>query len=229
MKRIGLLGGMSWESSIHYERLLNEAVRERLGGVHSADLVIRSYDFDRIERLQSEGRWDVAGALLAEDARMLQGAGAELVELSTNTMHQVAPAIEAAIDVEFVHLADTTAEAVRDAGVRTVGLLGTRYTMEQDFYRARLEGHGLAVIVPAAPDRELVDRVIFDELVRGVVREASRAAYVEVVDRLVERGAAGVIAGCTEIELLLGADDVAVPWFPTTQLHVDAVVARALR
>ena len=136
---------------------------------------------------------------------------------------------EAAIDVEFVHLADTTAEAVLHAGVRRVGLLGTRYTMEQDFYRTRLEGHGLEVIVPAAADRELVDRVIFDELVRGVVCPASRAAYVEVVDRLVDRGAAGVIAGCTEIELLLGADDVSVPWFPTTRLHVDAVVARALR
>jgi aspartate racemase len=229
VRRIGLLGGMSWESSIHYERLLNEVVRERLGGVHSADLVIRSYDFDRIERMQAEGRWEDAGELLATDARMLQDAGAELVVLCTNTMHLVAPAIEAAIDVEFVHLADTTAEAVLEAGVGRVGLLGTRYTMEQAFYRGRLEAHGLDVIVPAPADRQLVDRVIFDELVRGVVRAESRAAYVDVVDRLIDRGATGVIAGCTEIELLLGVDDVAVPWFPTTQLHVDAVVARALR
>jgi aspartate racemase len=227
VRRIGLLGGMSWESSIHYERLLNEVVRERLGGVHSADLVIRSYDFDRIERMQAEGRWEDAGELLATDARMLQDAGAELVVLCTNTMHLVAPAIEAAIDVEFVHLADTTAEAVLEAGVGRVGLLGTRYTMEQAFYRGRLEAHGLDVIVPAPADRQLVDRVIFDELVRGVVRAESRAAYVDVVDRLIDRGATGVIAGCTEIELLLGVDDVAVPWFPTTQLHVDAVVGRA--
>ncbi|MDO8362693.1 MAG: aspartate/glutamate racemase family protein [Actinomycetota bacterium] len=228
MKRIGLLGGMSWESSIEYERLINEGVRARLGGTHSADLIIRSYDFAAIEALQRAGDWAAAGALLAADARHLQTAGAELIVLCTNTMHVVAPAIEAAITVPFLHLADATAAAVRAAGPTTVALLGTRYTMEQEFYRARLERHGLRVLVPDEPDRTVVHDVIYDELVRGVVRDLSRRAYLAVIQRLVDRGAEGVIAGCTEIELLIGADDVAVPYFPTTRLHAAAAVAAAL-
>ena len=228
MRCIGLLGGMSWESSIEYERLINEGVRARLGGTHSADLVIRSYDFAAIEALQAADRWDDAGALLAADARRLQDAGAEVIVLCTNTMHVCAPAIEAAIDVPFLHLADATARAVLAAGVRTVALLGTRYTMERDFYRGRLEQHGLHVLVPDEPDRTTVHDVIYDELVRGVVREESTRAYVDVIGRLIDAGAEGVIAGCTEIELLVGADDVAVPWFPTTRLHADAAVDAAL-
>ena len=228
VRTIGLLGGMSWESSIEYERLINRAVREALGGVHSASLLIRSYDFAHIERLQAEGEWDAASALLAADARRLQDAGAELIVLCTNTMHRCADAIEAATDVPFLHLADATARAVVEAGVEQVGLLGTRYTMEQDFYRARLERHGLSVVVPNEPDRTLVHDVIYDELVRGIVSEESRTAYLAVVDRLVARGAEGVIAGCTEIELLVTADDVAVPYFPTTRLHAEAAVAAAL-
>ncbi len=228
MKTIGLLGGMSWESSVLYERLINEEVRDRLGGLHSADLLVRSYDFAEIEALQRSGEWDLAGQLLAEDAQRLEWAGAELVLLCTNTMHKVAPAIESAIGIPFLHLADATADAVAAAAVERVGLLGTRFTMEEPFYRDRLAAHGLVVDVPEADDRALVDRVIFDELVRGEVRDESRTAYLEVVHRLVEMGAEGVIAGCTEIELLIGADDVEVPFFPTTAIHAAAAVDAAL-
>jgi aspartate racemase len=228
VKRIGLLGGMSWESSIEYERMINEGVRARLGGTHSADLVIRSYDFAVIEALQEADDWEAAGALLAADARRLQDSGAEIIVLCTNTMHAVAAAIEAAIDVEFLHLADTTAAAVLEAGVSTVALLGTRYTMERDFYRGRLARHGLAVIVPDEPDRTTIHDVIYDELVRGIVSATSRRAYLDVIDRMVVGGATGVIAGCTEIELLVGPDDVDVAYFPTTRLHAEAAVAAAL-
>lgn len=228
MKTIGLLGGMSWESSVLYERLINEGVRDRLGGLHSADLVIRSYDFAEIEALQRAGDWDIAGQLLAEDARRLEWAGAELVVLCTNTMHKVAPAIEAALGVPFLHLADATAEAVRSAEVERVALLGTRFTMEEDFYKERLEAHGLTVEVPEPDERALVDRVIFDELVRGVVTDESRTAYLGIIDRMVAEGAEGVIAGCTEIELLVGPEDVSVPYFPTTAIHAAAAVEAAL-
>ena len=228
MLTIGLLGGMSWESSILYEELINTEVRARLGGVHSADLVIRSYDFARIEALQSAGDWDAAGALLASDARRLETAGAELILLCTNTMHRVADAIVAAVDVPFLHLADATAAAVVDAGLDSVGLLGTRFTMEQDFYRSRLEAHGLEVIVPPAEERTLVHDVIYNELVKGELRQSSREDFLDVIDRLGQAGAAGVIAGCTEIELLVTAEDVLIPYFPTTQLHAIAAVDLAL-
>jgi len=203
-------------------------VRRALGGVHSASLLVRSYDFAHIERLQADGDWDGAGELLAADARRLQDAGAQLIVLCTNTMHRCADAIEAAIEVPFLHLADATAVAVTEARVSEVALLGTRYTMEADFYRARLERHGLQVIVPQEPDRSLVHDVIYDELVQGVVSPESRSAYLEVIGRLVERGAQGVIAGCTEIELLVGPDDVDVPYFPTTALHAAAAARWAL-
>lgn len=219
---------MSWESSIEYERLINTGVRERLGGTSSADLIVRSYDFAQIEALQAAGRWDEAGALLAADARLLEHAGADAVLLCTNTMHVVAPAIEAALTVPFLHLADTTAAAVERAGVQTVGLLGTRYTMEQDFYRQRLTARGLQVLVPDEPDRTTVHDVIYDELVQGVVTDESKQAYLDVIDRLVERGADGVIAGCTEIELLVGPGDVDVAYFPTTAIHAAAAVEFAL-
>ena len=228
MKTIGLLGGMSWESSIEYERIINTEVRARLGGTHSADLLIRSYDFAAIEELQEADNWDGAGRLLAADARALQDAGAELIALCTNTMHRVAPAIEAAIDVPFLHLADATAAAVLAAGVRTVALLGTRYTMEMDFYAGRLNDHGLEVLVPDEPGRTVIHDVIFDELVRGEIRNESRLAYLAAIDRLLARGAEGIIAGCTEIELLVTPDDVACPYFPTTRLHALAAVDAAL-
>ncbi len=228
MKTIGLLGGMSWESSIEYERIINEGVRDALGGTASADLVIRSYNFAGIEALQARGEWEQAGELLAADARQLERAGAELIVLCTNTMHVVAPAIEAALTVPFLHLADTTAEAVIAAEHSTVALLGTRYTMEADFYRGRLEQKGLTVLVPDEPDRTVVHDVIYDELVQGVVESASRAQYLAIIERLLERGATGVIAGCTEIELLIAADDLAVDYFPTARLHAEAAVAAAL-
>ena len=228
MKRVGLLGGMSWESTAIYYRLANELVRERLGGLHSARLVLASVDFAEIEELQAAGEWDRAGVVLAEEAVRLERAGADFVVLCTNTMHQVAPAIEAALGVPLLHLGDATAQAVLAAGVRTVGLLGTGFTMSQDFYRDRLAAHGLTVLVPAPEDQELVHRVIYDELCLGVVRAQSRAAYVEVVARLVAQGAEGIILGCTEIELLIGPDDLDVPSFPTTRIHVEAAIDRAL-
>lgn len=228
MKTIGLLGGMSWESSIEYERLINEGVRSALGGAASADLLIRSYNFAEIEELQSAGDWLAAGNRLAGDARRLQDAGADVIVLCTNTMHVVAPAIEAAIDVPLLHLADATATAVVEAGVGTVALLGTRYTMEQDFYRSRLIDRGLDVLVPDEPDRTIIHDVIYDELVQGVINDVSRARYLEIIDRLIERGATGVIAGCTEIELLVTAADVAISYFPTTRLHAEAAIAHAL-
>ena len=228
MRTIGLLGGMSWESTAVYYRLANEMVRDRLGGLHSAKLLLSSVDFAEIEALQSAGRWAEAGDVLATEARRLEGAGADLLVLCTNTMHKVAGAIEDAVSVPLLHLGDATAEAVRTAGLRKVGLLGTGFTMSQDFYRARLESHGLSVLVPSPDDQAGVHAVIYDELCQGIVREESRRAYVEVAGRLVDDGAEGIILGCTEIELLLGPDDLAVPSFPTTTIHVAAAVAAAL-
>jgi aspartate racemase len=229
VKRIGLLGGMSWESSAEYYRLINEEVRDRLGGLHSADCVLRSVDFAEIERLQREARWDEAGRRLSDEARGLVGAGAELVVVCTNTMHKVADAIADAIPVPLVHIADTTAVAVRAAGLQRVGLLATGYTMEQDFYIGRLrDQHGLQVLVPDQPDRELVHRVIYDELCVGVVRGESRTEYRRIMSELVARGAAGILLGCTEIDLLVGAGDAGVPLFDTTRLHATRAVELAL-
>lgn len=230
MQRIGLLGGMSWESSAEYYRFVNEAVRERLGGLHSADCVLRSVDFAAVEALQAEGRWDDAGALLAREAQLLADAGAELLVLCTNTMHKVAEAITTALpDVPLVHIADTTAHALRAAGHERVGLLATAYTMEQDFYVGRLrETHGLDVLIPGDDDRELVHRVIYDELCQGVVLRESREAYREVIDELVARGAAAVVLGCTEIGLLVKDGDAQVPLFDTARLHAERAVDLAL-
>lgn len=229
MRTIGLLGGMSWESSIHYERLINESVRERLGGVHSADLIIRSYDFDTIARLQEAGAWAEAGERLAGDARRLVAGGAEVIVLCTNTMHRVADAIVAEVGSRFVHIADATAAAVRAAECRRIGLLGTRYTMEGAFYAGRLEADGLDVRVPGAEERTVVHDIIYDELVRGIIQPDSRRRYLEVIGRLIADGAEGIVAGCTEIELLVGPDDVDVPYFPTTAIHALAAVDAALR
>ena len=229
MKTRGLIGGMSWESTLSYYRLINEAVRQRRGGLHSARLVLYSVDFHEIEVLQREGRWDEAGAVLAQAARALDAAGAELLVLCTNTMHKVASAIEAATPRPLLHIADPTAEAIRHAGLQRVGLLGTRFTMEQDFYRQRLERrHGIDVLVPDASDRDEVHRIIYDELCRGEVREASRVIYRAVIQGLVERGAEAVILGCTEISLLVGSADARVPLFDTTALHARRAAELAL-
>jgi aspartate racemase len=229
MRRIGLLGGMSWESSAEYYRLVNEAARERLGGLHSADCVLRSLDFAAVEELQRAGDWGAAGRLLAREAQALVDAGAELLALCTNTMHKVADAVTAAVDVPFVHIADATAEAVRTAGHTTVGLLATAYTMEQDFYVGRLrDAHGLAVLVPDRGDRELVHRVIYDELCVGVTRDASREQYRRVMRELAGRGAEAILLGCTEIGLLVGPGDASVPVFDTTRLHARRIVDLAL-
>jgi aspartate racemase len=225
---IGMLGGMSWESSAEYYRLANEVVRERLGGTHSARCLLASVDFADIEALQEHDDWDEAGRRLAALARSLEAGGAELLVLCTNTMHKVADEVQAAVSIPLLHLGDVTARAVTQAGIATVGLLGTAYTMEQAFYRDRLVGHGLSVLVPEAADRAEVHRIIYDELCLGVIREESRQIYREIIRRLVEAGAQGVVLGCTEIELLVAAADSPVPVFPTTRLHVQAAVDAAL-
>jgi aspartate racemase len=228
MRRIGLLGGMSWQSSALYYSLINDGIAKRLGGVHSADVVMISVDFAEVEQLQAAGEWERAGELLAREARALEVAGAELIVLCTNTMHIVAPAIEAAVSIPLLHLADVTAEAVMAAGLTRVGLLGTRFTMQQAFYRERVEAHEIEVLVPDLDDQAVVHRVIYDELVRGVVSDDSRAEYEQIIERFVERGAQGVVLGCTEIELLIDARHVGIPLFATTSLHAQAAVDWAL-
>jgi aspartate racemase len=223
-----MLGGLSPESTAIYYRLANELVRARLGGLHSARLILHSVDFGEFDLYQREGRWEEAGQILAQAAAGLEAAGAEIMLLCTNTMHRCVEAIEAAITVPLLHIADPAARAAKAAGATTVALLGTSFTMEHEFYRNRLASHGLEVLIPNAEDRVTVHRVIFEELTRGEVLDASRAAYQEVIGRLVARGAQGVVLGCTEIELLIGAADSPVPVFPTTRLHVEAAVAMAL-
>jgi len=228
VKKIGLIGGMSWESSALYYRLLNERVRDRLGGLHSASCVMGSVDFAEIERMQSGGEWEAAGDLLAAEARSLQHAGAEVIVLCTNTMHKVAGRIEQAIDIPFLHLVDVTAEAIVAAGLSQVLLLGTRFTMEESFYRDRMEAHGVRVVIPDAGDRATVNRVIYEELVLGEVGDGSRREFREIIAKGIATGAEGVILGCTEIELLIGHDDVPIPVFASTSLHAAAAVDFAL-
>jgi len=228
VKTIGLLGGMSWESTAHYYRVLNEAVRDRVGGLHSAEIVMHSVDFAPIAELQRQDDWDTAAVTLGTAARGLAAAGAEFLVIATNTMHIVAPQIEAAAGIPVLHIADPTADAAIAAGVDTLGLLGTRFTMEKSFYTDRLEQRGLTAIVPDAADRDTVHRIIYDELVLGVVREESRQQYRAVIQRLIDRGADGIIYGCTEIMMLVGSDDSAAPTFDTTELHALAAVDRAL-
>jgi aspartate racemase len=228
MQLIGFLGGMSWESSAEYYRLANEMVRDRCGGLHSARCLLYSVDFAAIERMQVDGRWDDAATALVEAGGALQAAGADFIVLCTNTMHRVADTLADAVDVPVLHIGDTTADAVVGAGVHRVGLLGTEFTMAQPFYADRLASHGLEVLVPDEADRATIHRIIYDELCLGMVREESRDAYRQVIRRLVAAGAEGVIYGCTEIELLVGPQDSPVPVFPTTRLHVEAAVDRAV-
>lgn len=229
MKTIGLIGGMSWESTIPYYRHINETVKQRLGGLHSAKVILFSVDFHDIEQLQHAGKWDEAGAVLADAARVLERAGADLIVVCTNTMHKVAPAIQAAVRIPLLHIADPTARAIKQAGLHTVGLLGTRFTMEQAFYRDRLQhDHGINVLVPDAADRETVHRIIYKELCLGLVKDASRDTYRAAIARLVAQGAQAVILGCTEISLLVGPEDAAVPLFDTTAIHAQAAAEFAL-
>ncbi|WP_353111650.1 aspartate/glutamate racemase family protein [Microbacterium sp.] len=227
MKTIGVLGGMSWESSLSWYRMANEQIRERLGGYHSASILLDSLDFADIEALQAVGDWDAAGRILAAHAERLEAAGAGLVVLCTNTMHLVADRITAAITVPFIHIGDSTSEAIVKEGLTTVGLLGTAFTMEQTFYRDRLARHGVTSVIPDEEDRATVHRIIYDELVKGIITEQSRQAYREVIVRLAESGAEGVVLGCTEIELLISQADSPVPVFPTTSLHVTAALDAA--
>ena len=228
-KLIGLIGGMSWESSAQYYRLINEGVRDRLGGTASARILMWSFDFAKIEALQHAGDWDALAGEMVDAAKALRKGGADFLVLCTNTMHRCAWAIDAAVKTPLLHIADPTAAAIQAAGLTRVGLLGTAFTMEQDFYRGRLEDKfGLEVLVPDAQDRKAVHDIIYRELVTGQVLDASRQVYREVIARLVARGAQGIILGCTEIMLLIGQDDSPVPIFDTTTLHAMAAVDRAL-
>lgn len=229
MKCIGLLGGMSWESTVSYYQALNRGVRAQLGGLHSARVLLNSVDFAAIERLQHAGDWPATARLLAAEARKLQNGGADFLLIGTNTMHKVAPEIEAAIDIPLLHIADATAAKLQADGITRVGLLGTRFTMEQDFYKGRLqERFGLAVLVPDEAGRERVHRIIYDELCLGEIRESSRAEYLAIIAGLAAAGAEAVILGCTEIALLVGDARAAVPLYDTTAIHAEAAVALAL-
>ena len=229
MKTIGLLGGMSWESTVEYYRIVNQATRDRLDPLASAKLVMVSVNFAEIETLQHAGRWDEAGEALAEAARRIEGAGADVLVICTNTMHKVAPAIAQKIEIPILHIADATAAAVKAAGLGKVGLLATAFTMEQDFYRGRLvDDHGLDVLVPDTAGREAVHRIIYEELCAGRIEDASRQVYLDVIGGLAAQGAQGIILGCTEIGLLIKPEDVDLPLFDTTDIHARAAVDFAL-
>jgi len=229
MKTIGLLGGMSWESSSVYYRIINETIQARLGGLHSAQSLLYTVDFDPIVRLQQAGRWQEAGAMLAHAAQCLERGGAEFIVLCTNTMHAVADTITAQVGIPLLHIADPTAQAIQQRGFTTVGLLGTRFTMEQDFYIGHLQNmYGVQVIVPNEADRAVVHQIIYDELCLGVVRSESKQQYLHVIGRMIEAGAQAIILGCTEIGLLIQDNDSSVPFFDTTVLHAVAAVEYAL-
>lgn len=228
MKTIGLLGGMSWESTALYYRYINEGVRERLGGLHSARIAMVSVDFEQIERLQHQDDWKGTADILCDAARRIELAGADLLLICTNTMHRVAPEIEAAIDIPLLHLADATAAAIRRRDIATVGLLGTRFTMEQAFYRERLEQQGLRVLTPSGAERELIHRTIYEELCLGRIEAQSRTEFLRIIDTLQTAGAEGIVLGCTEIAMLVEQCHTGVPLFDTTRIHAEAAVERAL-
>lgn len=229
MKTIGLIGGMSWESSAEYYRIINETTTARLGGLHSAKSILYSVDFAEIETLQHQGRWEETAHILSHAAKSLETAGAEFIILCTNTMHKVAGEIEANIQIPLLHIADATARIIRAQGLRRIGLLGTRFTMEEDFYKGRLtQKHGLEVLVPDLGDREIVHRVIYEELCVGHINQASRQQFVTIMERLAGAGAEGIILGCTEIGLLVKEGDSPVPLFDTTRLHAEAAISYAL-
>jgi aspartate racemase len=228
VKTIGLIGGMSWESSIEYYRIINQVTKSKLGGLHSAKSVMYSVNFAEIESLQHQSRWQEAAELMVLAAQSIERAGADFIILCTNTMHKFADEIEVNTQIPFLHIADATAEKIHSRRIKKIGLLGTRFTMEQDFYRGRLvDKHGLEVFIPTEEDREIVHRVIYEELCLGIINSESRKQYIEIMNRLVESGAEGIILGCTEIELLVRAEDTPVELFPTTRIHAEAAVAKA--
>ncbi|MFJ8518772.1 aspartate/glutamate racemase family protein [Lysinibacillus xylanilyticus] len=229
MKTIGMIGGMSWESSAEYYRLMNEEVKQQLGGLHSAKCILYSVDFQEIEHYQAKGEWSKAGQVLAEAAQSLESAGAEFIVICTNTMHKVIDIITEKITIPILHIADATANQIEKASLQKVALLGTKYTMEQDFYRARVEGFGIEVLVPLAEERTEVNRIIYEELCLGKIEQTSKDHYLQVIENLVQLGAQGIILGCTEIGLLIKQEDVNVPVFDTTLLHAQAAVNMAIQ
>ena len=230
MKTVGLLGGMSWESTVTYYRLINEGIKERLGGLHSARICLYSVEFDEIEKLQHQGNWAKTAEILSYAAQSVEAAGADFMLICTNTMHKVAPEIESAINIPLIHIADATAETILSQGITQVGLLGTRFTMEQDFYRGRLQDKfGIDVLIPDEAGRDLVHRVIYDELCLGEIDPNSRKALVEITNDLAKRGAQGVILGCTEVSLLIQQEHTEVPLFDTTEIHAFRAVEEALQ
>ncbi|WP_163581537.1 aspartate/glutamate racemase family protein [Gracilibacillus saliphilus] len=228
MKTIGLIGGMSWESSVEYYRIMNEEVKRQLGGLHSAKCLLYSVDFDEIEHYQSEGDWESAGKQLADVALSLEKAGADFIVLCTNTMHKIIGYIEEVVDIPILHIANATATKIKESKIRRVGLLGTKYTMEQDFYKSRLEENGLDVLVPNGDEREHVNHIIFEELCLGNINSSSKEYYQKVIQHLVNNGAEAIILGCTEIGLLIKSDDAEVPSFDTARIHAQEAVKHAL-
>jgi aspartate racemase len=229
MKTLGLIGGMSWESTVPYYQQINQTVKEALGGLHSAKLILYSVDFAEVEQLQKTGQWEAAGVMLGAIARKLEGAGADALVICTNTMHKLAGTVEDAVNIPLLHIADPTAQAIRQAGFHTVGLLGTRFTMEQDFYRSRLEQqHGLTVLTPPAAERDLVHQIIYEELCLGQITTSSRQTYQRIIQNLQAQGAQAIILGCTEITLLIGPEHCSLPVFDTTALHARSAALWAL-
>ena len=228
MKTIGLIGGMSWESTIPYYRIINEEIKEKLGGLHSAKIVLYSVEFDEIEKCQSSGEWEKSGEILGNAARGIENAGADFILICTNTMHKVAPQIASMINIPIVHIADATADELEKRNIKTVGLLGTKYTMTQDFYKQRLIDRGINVVIPDEEDIETVNSVIFDELCVGKIEDSSREKYKKIIEDLTGKGAEGVILGCTEIGLLIGQSDVIIPVFDTTVIHAKRAAELAM-
>lgn len=228
MKTIGLIGGMSWESTVTYYQVINQMVAKSLGGLHSAKTLLYSVDFQEIELCQANGEWNKSALILIDAAKKLQIAGADFIVICTNTMHKVADQIQAAITIPIIHIADVTAKKLIQQGIKTVALLGTKYTMEQDFYKSKLIDQGLIVLIPDQEDRNVVNQIIYDELCKGIIKPASKQAYLTIVDKLVERGAQGVILGCTEIGLLISQSDRNIPFFDTALIHAEAAAMLAI-
>lgn len=230
MKTIGLIGGMSWESSLEYYRIINEKVKKELGGLHSAQSLMYSVDFEQIKVLQHEGKWDELTIIMIDAAKRLEKGGAEMIVICTNTMHKMADDVQKSINLPLIHIADTTAQSIKSQNLKKIGLLGTKFTMEQDFYKKRLtEKHGLEVIIPNEEDRDIVHHIIYNELCLGNIKDVSKKEYLRIIENLIENGAEGIILGCTEIPLLVKQNDVSVPIFDTTTLHAEGAVMEAIK